>query len=737
MHSGISTAITNLEQAASTEEMANAAKQIANLGITDFTHDQLNRLISALSAATRCATDAASVVAWAGVAALACTGEKQAGALATVAIVAFVQLAPHAATPESVQVLTNAIGNITNAATQTTKDAFATPAIVAAFMTLAPHATTPESVGQLTNAIGNITHGTTQATKDAFAIPAIVDAFVQLAPHATTPESVQGLTRAIANITSGKMPARKDAFATPQVVHVFVKLTPHARTPESVGQLTCAIGNITHGATQATKDAFATPAIVDAFVQLAPRATTPESVERLTMAITNTTSGTTQATKDAFATPAIVGVFVQLAARATTPESVQHLTDPIVNITHGTTQATKGAFAIPAIVGAFVQLARHAKTPESVQHLTWAIGNITAGTTQAIKDAFATPEIVAAFVQLAPHATTPKSVHRLTTAIANITSGTTQATKDAFSVPAIVGALRSLFSFASTATSRSALGAAFAAVSHPDAPAAVPVVVPGYAVDHSGIDCILKQALIVFPPNYRPPCNARDAIERCGVSGVTNLPLVAREASSMAANRLANLPPVAAGGPCRLELNFAIAIAAYTYDLGCSSADPSGAGSDNFCCCLNAALRQRAQGGTGLLQLKPILCYLFRGLEALPAAVNVVVYRGVPSSSSALVREKYEAGKDVYWTSFTSASEKFATAVEFASKEGPGGVIFRIKSLTGRYVHWYSSMSREGEVVFSPNSSFTVSEGPHDEVLNGRTMCVVCLIERRQESVVY
>ena len=248
----------------------------------------------------------------------------------------------------------------------------------------------------------------------------------------------------------------------------------------------------------------------------------------------------------------------------------------------------------------------------------------------------------------------------------------------------------------------------------------------------------MKQALIVFSVDYCPPCDAREAIERCGLLGVTNLPLVAQEAAAIAANRLANLPPVAAGGPCRLHPNQATAIAAYTYDLGFSSADHTGAGSDNLYCCLNAALRQRAHDGTGLLQLKPILYYLFRGLEALPAAVDRVVYRGVPSSAD-VVRRLYLTGADVYWTSFTSASEDVAQAINFASKEGPGGVIFRITSVTGRYVKWYSSMPREGEVIFSPNSSFTVSQGPHDEVLDGSTMCVVFLTERRQKngSVVY
>ena len=119
--------------------------------------------------------------------------------------------------------------------------------------------------------------------------------------------------------------------------------------------------------------------------------------------------------------------------------------------------------------------------------------------------------------------------------------------------------------------------------------------------------------LILFEDDYHPECGAQEAVEQCGLKGVTNLPLIAREAVAIAKNRLANLP-VAAGGPRRLDCDFAIAIAAYTYDLGFASADPTGVGSDNFYCCLNAALRQRAQDGSGLGRLKPYLYYLFRGV---------------------------------------------------------------------------------------------------------------------------
>ena len=301
-----------------------------------------------------------------------------------------------------------------------------------------------------------------------------------------------------------------------------------------------------------------------------------------------------------------------------------------------------------------------------------------------------------------------------------------------FATPEIASALRTLFSFAKTSESRLALEAALAVVTaqYPAAAhAAVPAVVPPPPVpDRFGIDCVSSLPTISFPPDYHPPCDAQNAILQCGLSGVTNLPFVAKEAVRIATDRLA---AAAARGQVCLEPDLAVAIAAYTYDLGFSSTDATGAGSDNFYWCLNAALHQRAQNGGALMKLKPILYYLFRGLEALPAAVDKVVYRGVPSSCAAVVQEKYLTGTDVYWTAFTSASDNMATPFAFASSERVGGVIFRITSLTGRYVKRYSSIPREGEVIFSPNSSFTVFKGPHNDVLpNGVTMCVVDLIER-------
>ena len=510
------------------------------------------------------------------------------------------------------------------------------------------------------------------------------------------------------------------------MVGAFCQLAAHTTTEKAVKDLALAICCITSGPTQTTKDAFATPAVVTVFGQLASHATSDAAVMVLTGTICDITNGKTQATKDAFATPAMVGAFCQLAARAATEKAVKDLALTICCITSGPTQTTKDAFATPAIVAAFCQVAARVTSDDCVFALTHAICCITSGTTQTTKDAFGTPAMVGAFCLLASHATTEKAVTALTWAIRSIAMGPTQTTKDAFVDPAIVPSLRGLLPLARTPNSEASLRAALALVS------AVRSAPPSVL----GVDFILKQALIVFPADYRPTCGAQEAIERCGLKGVTNLPLIAREAAAVATNRLENL--LVPDGPPRLPYDQAVAIAGYTYDLGFASADPTGAGSDNLFYCLNAALHQRAHDGSKLLQLKSFLYYLFRGLEALPAAVDHVVYRGVPASCVVVVRQLYLTGANVYWTTFTSSSEDISTAVEFATKEGPGGVIFRITSISGRYVKWYSSMPREGEVIFSPNSTFFVAQGPHDEVLpNGMTMLVVNLTERRQKDVVY
>ena len=117
---------------------------------------------------------------------------------------------------------------------------------------------------------------------------------------------------------------------------------------------------------------------------------------------------------------------------------------------------------------------------------------------------------------------------------------------------------------------------------------------------------------------------------------------------------------------------------AYTFDLGQHSKDATGQGRDNLFCNVNMLLRERNPGK--MMQLQPFLTYLLRGMSKL-AVVQGLVLRGVPASSVGMVRDKYKLGSSIHWSGFTSTTTDIHQAKMFASKEGAGGLIFRIKVL--------------------------------------------------------
>jgi hypothetical protein len=142
----------------------------------------------------------------------------------------------------------------------------------------------------------------------------------------------------------------------------------------------------------------------------------------------------------------------------------------------------------------------------------------------------------------------------------------------------------------------------------------------------------------------------------------------------------------------------AVAVAAYTYDLGISSATADGRylifhreqccnscrHSDNLFVALNIMLRQRYNAkvrscnhcvfvfhSTYLVQLlksRDFLFYLMKGLEQLPP-VSETVFRGIPACHLAMVRSKYLLGGDVHWSAFNSTSTDVDKAKRFA--QGP------------------------------------------------------------------
>ena len=89
----------------------------------------------------------------------------------------------------------------------------------------------------------------------------------------------------------------------------------------------------------------------------------------------------------------------------------------------------------------------------------------------------------------------------------------------------------------------------------------------------------------------------------------------------------------------RLPEDEALAIVAYTFDLGINS--ESANGEDNIFFALNNVLRER--NGPKMQLLKPFLTYLMRGMSLLPP-IAARVYRGVPGTVKALevVRSNYK-----------------------------------------------------------------------------------------------
>ena len=100
--------------------------------------------------------------------------------------------------------------------------------------------------------------------------------------------------------------------------------------------------------------------------------------------------------------------------------------------------------------------------------------------------------------------------------------------------------------------------------------------------------------------------------------------------------------------------------------------------------------------------------YFFRGFAKLPQYFGMC-YRGIPSSG--FDASKYEKGSYVVWSPLTSASKDLTTAKKgFARGRG---VVFYIQSSTvGRDMDGYSMFDGEAEVLFPPNTTLLVYDGP-------------------------
>jgi len=106
---------------------------------------------------------------------------------------------------------------------------------------------------------------------------------------------------------------------------------------------------------------------------------------------------------------------------------------------------------------------------------------------------------------------------------------------------------------------------------------------------------------------------------------------------------------------------------------------------------------------------------LHSGLESLPPCTSEVFI-----GSQDVQRKMYLQGTQFYWKHFASGSTLWKVALEntpqFTSKSHKG-VIFIVKSKTGRYVAPHSSFSFDSEVIFLPGTRFEVTNWYFGDVI--------------------
>jgi len=205
-----------------------------------------------------------------------------------------------------------------------------------------------------------------------------------------------------------------------------------------------------------------------------------------------------------------------------------------------------------------------------------------------------------------------------------------------------------------------------------------------------------------------------------GLPRVTQMQFIADESTQVASSCLQRSPTPL------LPLDEAVAVGAYSYDLGFNSQCDDG--EDNLFVQLNVVLRERNPQTMKLL--KPFLTYLMRGLTALPPFEGRVL-RGIPASNLAIIQEHYKVGMNVHWSAFTSTTTSLEKAKQFA---GPGGVIIIITVLTGRRIAQYSAIPNEEEVLLSPNCGLCVANAVTLEV-DG--YYYLEMVERRKDGYVF
>eukprot|EP00727_Mastigamoeba_balamuthi_P008290 m51a1_g4083 putative uracil-dna glycosylase (614) ;mRNA; f:28159-30449 len=205
-----------------------------------------------------------------------------------------------------------------------------------------------------------------------------------------------------------------------------------------------------------------------------------------------------------------------------------------------------------------------------------------------------------------------------------------------------------------------------------------------------------------FPQDFHPKGSCKQSLlDSADLLGIKDMQHLARMVSEFIDDMKFSDPPEAK----LVSPDELFAIVAYTYDFGGHVV-----ASENLYFKLNNDLRQRMK--VKMEGWSTFLFYLLGGLSKLPS-FSGTVYRGVKAESRAMVEKHYKLDRKVRWTGFTSTTDALTVASE--SFAGPGGVVFRIKTRSGKNIRSVSYIRGEGEILLSPNTTFRVKNPVHSE----------------------
>lgn len=101
----------------------------------------------------------------------------------------------------------------------------------------------------------------------------------------------------------------------------------------------------------------------------------------------------------------------------------------------------------------------------------------------------------------------------------------------------------------------------------------------------------------------------------------------------------------------------------------------------------------------------PFINTLYKAIETIPPYVGEV-YRAVIAPFDP---ELYAIGSTITWNTFSVCSYEFKNSTDLIKKDSKkNGIVFIIQSKTGRKINKYSKYPVDAELIFLPNSKFTV-----------------------------